>query len=194
MNRHEAILHASTHLFHERGYAGTSMQDIADAVGIDKGNLYLHTCSKEDLLFEILERFSTLMLEKAAARAAAGNLTPHQQIEAILLDILAIIRDQRAYIDIFFHERHALHGPRWEAIERKRVAYEALVRDLIRRGQSDGVFRADLDARIVTLGFFGMVNWSLFWLDPNGRVGVDEIARVFTTLFLDGLRPRSDTV
>ena len=103
-------------------------------------------------------------------------------------DILEVIRDYRAYVEVFFRERHAMRGERWQTIHAKRDAYEAMVREIVRQGQRDGSFRSDLDDGIVTLGLFGMCNWSYHWLDPAGRIGIDEIAHTFVSVFLDGLQ------
>jgi TetR/AcrR family transcriptional regulator, cholesterol catabolism regulator len=191
MDRREDIIEAAVVLFHEKGFANTSMQDIADAVGMLKGSLYHHITSKEELLYEIHERFMNVILRQAEVRQSLPKLSSRQQLESIIADLLAAVRDYRPYVEVFFRERYAVRGPRWEAIHRKREAYEAMVRNLIREGQRDGSFRADLDSTVVTLGLFGMCNWSFQWLDPNGRLSAAEIAQTFATLFLDGLSPRS---
>lgn len=187
MDRREAIIDAAVRLFHERGYSNTSMQNIADAVGLLKGSLYYYITSKEDLLYEIHERFMNVLIEKTESREAAADLPPRQRLEGVIIDLLQLIRDYRAYVEVFFRERYSMEGARWDAIHEKRTRYEAVVREIIQDGQRDGSFRADLDEQIVTFGLFGMCNWSYQWLNPNGRLSPAEIARNLSTLFLDGL-------
>lgn len=189
-DRREEIIAAAVQLFHEQGYASTSMQDIAVAVGLLKGSLYYYITGKEELLYEIHERFMAVILEKAAAREPATDLSPRQRLEAIIADLLELIRDYRAYVEVFFRSRYNLSGPRWEAIHQQRERYEGIVRAIIIDGQRDGSFRADLDPKIVTFGIFGMCNWSYQWFRPEGQHNASQVAAIFTTLVLDGLGGR----
>jgi len=187
MDRREEIIDAAVQLFHRQGYANTSMQDIANAVGLLKGSLYYHIASKEDLLFEIHERFMNVLIAKAEAREDVADLTARQRLAGLIVDLLELVRDYRSYVVVFFRDRHAMTGPRWGAIHEKREAYEKFVRRIIQQGQQDGTFRSDLDEKIVTFGLFGMCNWTYMWLNPNGRRSAAEVARNLSTLFLDGL-------
>ena len=190
MDRREEIIDAAVQLFHRQGYTNTSMQDIANAVGLLKGSLYYHIASKEDLLFEIHERFMNVLIEKAEAREGVADLSAHQRLAGMIRDLLELVRDYRSYVVVFFRERHAMIGPRWDAIHKKREAYEAFVRRIIQQGQQDGTFRGDLDEKIVTFGLFGMCNWTYMWHNPAGILSIEQIAQIFTTLLLDGLTPR----
>ena len=191
MERREAIIDAAVRLFHQQGYANTSMQDIAEAVGLLKGSLYYYISSKEDILFEIHERFMNVLISKAEAREHVPDLSAHQRLTGVITDLLELIRDYRPYVVIFFRERSAVTGPRWNDIHEKRKAYERSVRKIIQQGQQDGTFRSDLDERIVAFGLFGMCNWTSTWLQPDGPLSTEQIAQIFETLLLDGLRART---
>jgi AcrR family transcriptional regulator len=190
MDRREAIIDAAVTLFQEQGYANTSMQDIADAVGLLKGSLYYYIDSKEDLLYEIHQRFMSVLIKKAEAREVVPDLSACQRLAAVISDLLELVRDYRPYVVVFFRERYALTGPRWDAVHEKREAYEAFVRRIVQQGQQDGTFRGDLDEKIVTFGLFGMCNWAYRWLDPGGNLSIEQIAQIFSALLLDGLTPR----
>jgi TetR/AcrR family transcriptional regulator, cholesterol catabolism regulator len=191
MDRREAIIDAALMLFQRQGYSNTSMQDIADAVGLLKGSLYYYIDSKEDLLYEIHQRFMSVLIEKAEMREAARDLSARQRLMAVIGDLLELVRDYRPYVAVFFRELHTLNGPRWDAFHQKREAYEAFVRRIIQQGQQDGTLRADLDEKIVAFGLFGMCNWAYRWLDPAGSLSVEQIAQIFSALLLDGLTPRA---
>jgi TetR/AcrR family transcriptional regulator, cholesterol catabolism regulator len=190
MDRREEIIDAAVQLFHQQGYANTSMQDIANAVGLLKGSLYYHIAGKEELLFEIHERFMNVLIQKAEAREDVVNLTAHQRLAGLIKDLLELVRDYRSYVVVFFRERHAMTRPRWDAIHEKREAYELFVRRIIQQGQQDGTFRSDLDPKIVTFGLFGMCNWTYMWYNPGGHLSIEQLAQTFTSLLLDGLTPR----
>jgi AcrR family transcriptional regulator len=191
MDRREAIIDAAVTLFQQQGYANTSMQDIADAVGLLKGSLYYYINSKEDLLYEIHQRFMSVLIKRAEAREAVPDLSACQRLTAVIGDLLELVRDYRPYVVVFFRELHTLTGPRWDAFHEKREVYEAFVRRIIQQGQQDGTLRADLDEKIVTFGLFGMCNWAYRWLDPSGSLNIEQIAQIFSTLLLDGLKPRA---
>jgi AcrR family transcriptional regulator len=187
MERREAIIDAAVKLFHQQGYANTSMRDIADAVGLLKGSLYYYIASKEDLLYEIHERFMNVLITKAEARELVPDLSARQRLAGVITDLLELIRDYRPYVVIFFRERSAITGPRWNDIHAKRKTYERFVRKIVQQGQQDGTFRRDLDERIVAFGLFGMCNWSSTWLQTDGPLSTEQIAQIFVALFLDGL-------
>lgn len=163
------------------------MQNIADAVGLLKGSLYYYISSKEDLLYEIHQRFMKVLVAKTASREAHAALPARERLEGVITDLVYLIRDYRAYVEVFFRERYAMQGPRWETIHEIREQYEALVRSIVRQGQEEGAFRPGLDAQIVTFGLFGMCNWTYQWMNPDGRLGTAELAKIFCGLLLDGL-------
>ncbi|NTV63484.1 MAG: TetR/AcrR family transcriptional regulator [Oscillochloris sp.] len=187
MDRREEIIDAAVQLFQQKGYANTSMQDIAGAVGLLKGSLYYYLSSKEDLLYEIHERFMQVLSAKAAAREQTPNLSARQRLAGVITDLLEMIRDYRPYVVVFFHEHASVTGPRWSDIHARRKGYEQLVREIVQQGQREGVFRRDLDERIVTFGLFGMCNWSATWLQSGGTLSTEQIAQTFVSLLLDGL-------
>ncbi|MBX7214984.1 MAG: TetR/AcrR family transcriptional regulator [Thermoflexales bacterium] len=182
------ITEAAAALFRERGYHRTSMADIARRVGLLKGSLYYHIESKEEILFEILDGFIDLLIAKTEARAAAPAPDQVVRLEGMIADFLEIIRDYTNELTIFFNERRNLSGARWERINAKRARFGALLLDAIRAGQREGSLRADLDPTIVMLGMFGMVNWAIYWLKPEGRLSLSEIASILSRILFDGLR------
>lgn len=188
MTSRNDIIEAAAALFREKGYHNTSMADIARRVGVLKGSLYHHIDSKEQILFEILDRFTDVLLARSEARAAEPVDDSSERLRGVIGDFLAVIRDYADEIAIFFNERRHLSGERWDKINAKRARFGALLLDAIRSGQREGALRDDLDPTIVMLGMFGMVNWAIYWLRPDGRLSVPEISDILTSLLFDGLR------
>lgn len=182
------IIEAAAALFREKGYHNTSMADIAARVGVLKGSLYYHIHSKEEILFEILDRFTDLLIEKTEKRVAGPAADERERLQGIVADFLEIIRDYTDEIAIFFNERRHLAGEHWRKINDKRARFGTLLLDAIRSGQREGTLRSDLDPTIVMLAMFGMVNWAIYWLKPDGRLSVPEIAGILSAILFDGLR------
>lgn len=186
-DRREQILDAAVELFRAQGYAETSLREIADAVEIRKASLYYHYASKQDLLAAIHERFMDALDEQAAATAAAD---PVERIEARIHSLLAMMRDLRPYVEVFFRERHALAGEDWERVRARRRAYEKQLEADLRAGVEQGLLRADLDPVIASHGILGLCNWTYQWFDPEGRCSAEQIADQFAAIVFDGLRRR----
>jgi hypothetical protein len=69
--------------------------------------------------------------------------------------------------------------------------YENSVAAIIKEGMADGTFSSDKDPKVILYGLLGALNWTNRWMDPSGRMSPEEIATTFSTLFLDGLLPRT---
>lgn len=181
----EEILAAAAQIFREKGYHATSMQDIAEAVNLQKGSLYHHIHSKEEILASLLDRALDLLIfsmqevmassqpveEKlrAAMRMYADNIAVHSDLAAVLL---------LEYRNL---------SPRLRARHMgRRDRFEALWRELIRQGIQQGVFRAS-DEKLVALAILGVQNWMLTWYRAEGPLSAVELSNRFADLFLNGL-------
>jgi AcrR family transcriptional regulator len=181
----EEILAAAAQIFREKGYHATSMQDIAEAVHLQKGSLYHHIRSKEEILASLLDRALDLLIlsmqevmassqpveEKlrAAMRMYADNIAVHSDLAAVLL---------LEYRNL---------SPRLRARHMgRRDRFEALWRELLRQGMQQGVFRTS-DEKLVALAILGVQNWMLTWYRAEGPLSAAELSNRFADLFLNGL-------
>ncbi|MEM9033343.1 MAG: TetR/AcrR family transcriptional regulator [Actinomycetota bacterium] len=177
----QRILDEAAHLFVDRGYAATTMRQIATAAGIKAGSVYYHYNSKDELFEDVLALGIDVM-EAAFADAAE---------ESAELDARTTLRNHvRAHLASLFE-----HGPytaahvtafhtappsvRAAAIER-RDAYEALWTDLLGGLITDGTLRPDLSVGTVRLVLFGAMNSTVEWFDPDGRQTLDDLAEAIT--------------
>src|SRR3954470_14863243 len=138
--RRSELTRAAARLFAEKGYHGTSVGDLADAMGVQKGSLYHHIESKADLLWEVAR-------EGAAAFHAALDAVPErvpttEKIRLALRGHLAVVAGQLDLATVFVKEWTALEGERREAFLAERRRYEERVRDLFREGVERSLLRA----------------------------------------------------
>src|SRR6059058_217943 len=171
-------------LFAEKGYHGTSIGEIADALGVQKGSLYAHIKSKQDLLYET-------MLEGARAFHAGLDAIPDElpateKIRLALRSHLRVVADQLEVATVFVQEWRYLEGERRDEILGERRRYEERIRALFREGRELGDLRTDLDDATAALLALSVANWAYTWLQP-GR-DTDELADSFYGLLLDGVR------
>ena len=183
MGRIEEILNAAGKLFSERGYHATSVRAIARQLDLQGGSLYAHIASKEEVLFQIVER--------AAKRFAAvvENLPKggaRERVCAFVRGHLRVVVEELPYATVFFHEWKFLSEPYKARIRELRDAYEAALKDLIEAGMREGVFRVE-DADLAAKFVLGALNWTYQWYRPGGRLGPEELGRVFCPLVLGAL-------
>lgn len=185
--RREEILQAATRIIHQKGYHGTSMQDIADAVGLYKGSLYQHITNKEDLLFDIMFeglKTTTDALEQVCANASSFEeklrlaIDHHIRHTALHTDILAVLLE---------NTKHLSEDRRLPIIEQQH-RYEKNIIEILEGGIRAGEFRP-VDVKAVAFAILGMCNWVYRWYSSSGRLSPEEIAEVFYDFVFRGLRP-----
>ena len=183
-SRRGELTRAAARLFAEKGYHGTSVGDLAEALGLQKGSLYTHIDSKADLLWEVAR-------EGAEAFHAALDGIPEDgpvldRIQAAMRAHLRVVAEQLDIATVFVREWRYLEGERRELFLAERRRYEERVRALFREGRDLGRLRADLDDATAALLALSAANWAYTWLRPGSNT--DELADRFTALLLDGMR------
>ena len=179
ISRRQAIEDVASDLFRERGYAATSIRDIARALSVQGASLYAHVTSKEEVLWGIVDRAAT-RFEAAADRAEmdAERARPGDPAEAIAGLVRAHVQVLTADVDeagVFVHEWRALGPDRRAAILARRDAYEARFRQRIEDGIALGIF-AMTDAGLAASTLLSALNGVATWYDPAGRLPADRIA------------------
>lgn len=189
--RQQEILDAAAAIFQEKGYEATSTQDIADAVGLLKGSLYYYIDSKEDLLFAIIdEAYKGAIQELDRVTALPGNTL--QKLRWVVEAHVAYFTANPTKMAVLFREFRSLSEERQRIIAGEGDHYLNEVRDLIRRGQAEGVVAPDIDPRLTSLGISGMVNSLAQWYDPSGPSSPGELALAFARLVVGGLAADRD--
>jgi AcrR family transcriptional regulator len=178
-SRRRAIEDVASDLFRERGYAATSVRDIARALSIQGPSLYAHVTSKEDVLWAIVDRAAGRFEAGAdAAEQRAGAIRPGDPVEAIEQLVRAHIRvvtDDVGEASVFVHEWRSLGPERRAAVLARRDAYESRYRRHIADGIGTGVF-AMTDPAIAATVILTALNGVASWYDPEGRLSADRIA------------------
>ncbi|HEY0583197.1 MAG TPA: TetR/AcrR family transcriptional regulator [Chloroflexota bacterium] len=190
--RAEEVYAAALRLFREKGYHATSMQDIAQAVGLYKGSLYHYIGGKEDLLAQVFERGMGSLLDDVERIASDTSLRPSAQLRLIVAAHVSAVAENLDALTVYLHEFRALAGDSMATVQAQRERYTRLVSDIVSRGVQLGELRTP-DVGIATLGLIGMCNWICQWYRPGGRLGPAEIGNYFADLVLDGLTSSSRT-
>ncbi|OGO49028.1 MAG: hypothetical protein A2Z30_07920 [Chloroflexi bacterium RBG_16_64_43] len=181
----EEILAAAAQIFREKGYHATSMQDIAEAVNLQKGSLYHHIRSKEEILASLLDRALDLLI-LSMQEVMASPLSVEEKLRSAMrmyADNIAVHSDLAAVLLLEYRNL----SPRLRARHMgRRDRFEALWRELLRQGMQQGVFRTS-DEKLVALAILGVQNWMLTWYRAEGPLSAAELSNRFADLFLNGL-------
>jgi AcrR family transcriptional regulator len=182
--RREELTRIAARLFAERGYQGTSLADLAAALGVQKPSLYHHIDSKEELLWEVAwegaEAFHA-SLDGVPADAPAA-----ERIRLALRAHLAVVGQQLDIATVFVREWRHLSGDRRARFVSERRRYEERIRELFRAGVEESQLRTDLDVATAALLFLSAANWAYTWLRPGSNT--DELADRLYAALLDGMR------
>lgn len=181
----ESVLDAAVALFIERGFDGTSIDDLARRLGISKSAVYHHIASKDALLGLALDRALT-GLEEVAARVRALQGPAIERLTTLVGASVEVLVERLPYVTVLVRVRGNTAVER-EALARRR-RLDRLAADLVRQAVAAGDLRPDLDPALTARLVFGTVNSLTEWLKPGGRHDPAALAAAVTTTLLDGLR------
>jgi len=170
-------------VFAHRGYDQTTVQQLAEELGIATGALYHYFGGKEQILGAICEQIMDPFLEEAEALTEQG-LEPAAELRALVSMWVANVIDRRDHMLVFQQERHVIErAPQWREVRARRKRFEQIVDGSLVRVQESGDATFD-DRRLALSALLGMVNHTAQWYRPNGRLKPAEIADGYADLLL----------
>jgi TetR/AcrR family transcriptional regulator, cholesterol catabolism regulator len=182
--RRTELARQAARLFAERGYHGTSIGDLAKAMGVQKGSLYAHIESKQDLLYEAMREGAEAF--HAALDGVPEDLPAGDRIRLALRAHLRVVGEQLDVATVFIREWRYLEGERATEFLAERRRYEERFRALFREGRELGELRSDLDDQAAALLVLSAANWAYTWLSAGADT--DDLADRFYAIVLDGIR------
>ncbi len=185
--RSPEIIDAAARVFAERGYHGATTQDIADLLGIRQASLYYYLPSKEVAL-EIVCTRGVEDFFKAAQAIVAGPGTAQEKLTSLVRAHISPLLDRGDFVKVFLTQRQFLPHKSRRRVGKWSRAIEHVFERVIREGMRKGSFRADIDARLVTLAILGMANAVAGWYGKE-QASIERIGGEFTKLILAGLAP-----
>jgi AcrR family transcriptional regulator len=205
----ESLLAVAVTVFNERGYDGTSMEDLSRRLGITKSSIYHHVSSKEELLSLALDRaldglfavvaeisgvaeVSGADTDEAGPRGLGNSDEPAiERLERLVRGSVAVLASRLPYVTLLLRARGNTATER-RALARRRQ-FDQIVADLVQQAERDGDIRPDVDPAITARLLFGLVNSLVEWYRPGGRgasAGSEALADAVCTVAFDGLRVR----
>jgi AcrR family transcriptional regulator len=185
--REEQLVAQAVQLFSHGGYRETSLQEIADKLGITRPLFYYYFETKEELLWRIIGHLGDHLLENARP-IAASELSPTEKLPQIISAHVEALLDNVDAFRIYFAERHLLTGKHDRRLKRGENAYQELIATVITQGQETGHFRDD-DPRVLTRLLTGMANSTTRWYVANGNLATTELATLAGQMARAALTP-----
>ncbi len=178
------ILKSAAAAFRRRGYHGASVDEIASALQMTKGNLYYYFRNKEEILYACHEYSLDVLLALLADVRAEGS-TPDEKLRKLVLAFVHLILDELQATALTL-DLQALSPPLQRKIIERRDTFDRGLREIIQQGMDEGRF-ARGNPKMVAFAVMGAVNWITKWFDPAGPMTSDEIGRAFADYLVGGL-------
>jgi TetR/AcrR family transcriptional regulator, cholesterol catabolism regulator len=189
-SRWTQILAGATAVFSRLGYANSTLEDVAAEVGVRRATLYYYVATKEELLVSLLAG-PIRDLRTNLDTIAAEPLPARAKLTTALMEYTRVM-GTHPELTIFNQENvhRVMSGPAADELIDDADRYGDVLTEVVRQGVAAGELRDDVDPRVAVMGLLGMFNWVHRWFDPAGRLSLDEVARGFITMALDGLATR----
>lgn len=186
--KRQRIVDEATRLFYENGYQGTTVDDIAEALGVTKPFIYAYFANKTDLLYAAAEVGINRTLV-TIDRILALPLSPPQKLRQLSEEMMGVVVEEQPHIAVYFREEKYLTKEQAHTIDRKREKFDRRLAGLIQDGIGLGVFEAP-DPDLASLAIGGMISWTFTWHRPHGRLSDDALAAGMADLVLKLVEPR----
>ena len=183
-DRRIEILKSAAAAFRRRGYHGASVDEIASALEMTKGNLYYYFKNKEDILFACHD-YSLDLLLALMADVQAEQSPPEAKLRRLVLAFVHLILDE-LHATALTLDPEALSPPLLKKIIAKRDQFDRGIRDIIQQGIDQGVFTPG-DPKLIEFAMMGAINWIPKWFNPEGPQTSDTIGEAFTNYLVGGL-------
>jgi len=180
------VLATSAQLFRRKGYAESTTRELAEMLGIRKASLYHHISSKEDLLYQICVQSLTQMTDEVLKARSETN--PLGRLRAMIKAHIIQVTGARELHAVMLTEMRGLTPEHLVEVVALRDQYEAVLRESIQESQARGLIRKDIDDKYLTLSLLNLLNWSIFWFNPNGDLDALVLGDILAAVYLEGVQ------
>ncbi len=179
-------MQVATDLFAVGAYEDTSMEAIAEKVGIRKASLYYYFTSKDDLLAQMHSERVESIVTAHRDLVTAGALDPPALLLTMMTDLVSLVANHPRHLRLFFERVRELPEEGRERISEQSNQYRRMLAEVLDRGVADGAF-AITDTNLTALAILGMCDSVYYWYRPGGPRTAEEIAQYFYDTVVQGL-------
>ena len=184
-HKQEQLFDTAAALFAEKGYHGTSINDLARAMGLQKGSLYHYFKSKEELLFRLLDEYITAALNEIEKICALED-PPVEKLRQFMLFYSGFYAGDQDRLVLLINDIDKLGDSyRVQVIEKERRYYRALT-GIFSQLQDAGIMKP-MPPAVAAFAFFGMVHYTCKWFQPDGEITAEALGEMFLEIFTKGV-------
>lgn len=187
LSRKEQVIRKAAELFRTKGYAASSMRDLAQMLGIEAASLYSHIKSKEEILqnlcFDMATEFRKSLDEVEKQKGPASEKLKN----GIIGHIQVMAKDLTASA-VFMNEHRHLSQPYLRDFLLLRINYINRFKTIIEEGIRSGEFKSSIDKKLAVMTLFSSLNWMPQWYDPNSNIIPVQLGQQLADMLVNGLK------
>lgn len=187
LSRKEQVIRSAAKLFKEKGYAASSMRDLAQKLGIEAASLYSHIKSKEEILqtlcFDMAAEFRE-SLEKVETQ----NVSASEKLSLGIIGHVNVMARDLTASAVFMNEHRHLSNPYLRDFLLLRINYINRFKAIIEEGVAKGEFKKSIDTKLAVMTLFSSLNWMPMWYSPEGSIEPKELGQQLANMLVNGLK------
>ena len=187
LTRKEQVIRKAAELFREKGYAASSMRDLAQKLGIEAASLYSHIKSKEEILqslcFDMATEFRKSLEEVEKAKGPAS-----EKLRRGIIGHIEVMAKDLTASAVFMNEHRHLSQPHLRQFLLLRINYINRFKDIIAEGIDSGEFKENIDKKLAVMTLFSSLNWMPQWYDPQSNIVPESLGQQLSDMLVNGLK------
>lgn len=187
LSRKEQVIRSAAELFREKGYAASSMRDLAQKLGIEAASLYSHIKSKEEILqslcFDMAAEF-----RKSLEEVEKQKVTASEKLKLGIIGHVQVMAKDLIASAVFMNEHRHLSQPYLREFLLLRINYINRFKDILEEGVRKGEFKDNIDIKLAVMTLFSSLNWMPQWYDPNSNIDSLALGQQLADMLVNGLR------
>lgn len=186
LNQKEKIINCAALLFAKYGYNATSIKSIAESCKVSKSLIYHYYFSKEDMLYDIAQSHINKLISIIDDCSRLKFETNQLKLKKIISQFMIEYKTSKNRHKILIQDIEFLKPSRQKKIKSLQMKVVRSVGEILKKinPQIDEV----KDLIPVTMGLFGMINWTFTWINPSGKMTYKDVSDLFTNIFINGLK------
>ena len=186
LNQKEKIINCAALLFAKYGYNATSIKSIAESCKVSKSLIYHYYFSKEDMLYDIAQSHINKLISIIDDCSRLKFETNQLKLKKIISQFMIEYKTSKNRHKILIQDIEFLKPSRRKKIKSLQMKVVRSVAEILKKinPQIDEV----KDLIPVTMGLFGMINWTFTWINPSGKMTYKDVSDLFTNIFINGLK------
>jgi TetR/AcrR family transcriptional regulator, cholesterol catabolism regulator len=187
LSRKEQVIRSAAELFREKGYAASSMRDLAQKLGIEAASLYSHIKSKEEILQQLCFDMAT-EFRKSLAEVEKKNVSATEKLRLGIIGHIQVMAKDLTASAVFMNEHRHLSQPYLRDFLLLRINYINRFKAIIEEGARLGEFKDSIDKKLAVMTLFSSLNWMPMWYDPSSKIDSSELGQQLADMLVNGLK------